>query len=277
MDQKLRKSFYLNLALVVLVCCGLYFLFFASLGLLTRHSSEIKVPAVTNKNIQVAISTLEKMGFEVDVDSSYDPEKKPYTVLSQIPEVNSIVKEGRTIFLTVNKAEAPLTPMPRLTDLSYRSAVLILKSSRLVLGDTMHRPDYAKGAVLDQLYKGRPVAAGEMIPQGSRIDLVIGDGFGNVNMNVPDVIGMSVEEAMSILNGNGLTPTTIWDGPIDDSASAVVYNQTPAPYNELDAPNRIKEGDIIDLRIKQNASNEELEGNRRPAARVNNETKPETP
>jgi beta-lactam-binding protein with PASTA domain len=116
-----------------------------------------------------------------------------------------------------------------------------------------------------------------MIPQGSKIDLVIGDGFGDINMNVPDVIGMSVEEAMSILNGNGLTPTTIWDGPIDDSASAVIYSQTPSPYNETDAPNRIKEGDIIDLRIKQSPTNEELEGNRRPSPRVIKETNPETP
>lgn len=269
MDQKAKKSFLFNLVIVVLLCAGLYFLFFASLGLLTHHGSEVKVPDVTSKTLKTALASLEHMGFEVDVDSSYDPAKKPYTVLSQIPDVGSIVKEGRTIFLTVNKAEAPLTPMPKLTDLSYRSAVLILSSSRLMLGDTIHKPDYAKGAVLDQLYKGRPIKPGDMLPQGSKIDLVVGDGFGNIEMNVPDVIGMSVEEGLAILNGNGLILTSVWDGQIDDSASAIIYMQTPAPYNELDAPNRIKEGDIIDIRIKQNPTNEELESNRRPASTVN--------
>ncbi|HRO42968.1 MAG TPA: hypothetical protein PL009_09045, partial [Flavipsychrobacter sp.] len=72
------------------------------------------------------------------------------------------------------------------------------------------------------------------------------------------------------LNANGLTVTTIWDGYVEDSASAIIYMQTPAPYNELDIPNRIKEGDVIDIRIKQNPLNEELEHNRRPASAVNN-------
>src|SRR5690606_1276604 len=129
-----------------------YYLFFASLGYITHHSSEIKVPDVTGKPLKTAQAHLEKMGFEVDTDSSYDPDKKPFVVLRQSPEINAIVKIGRTIFLTVNKALPPLAPMPKLQDLSYRSAVMILKSSRFVLGDTIQKPNYANGAVLDQLY-----------------------------------------------------------------------------------------------------------------------------
>ena len=269
MDEKLRKSFLLNLAIVIVLCAGLYFVFFASLGLLTRHSSEIKVPDVTGKDLKQALTMLEKIGFEVDIDSSYEPEQRPFMVLSQIPDPGSTVKEGRTLFLTVNKATPPLTPMPKLSDLSYRSAVMILKSSRLMLGDTFHRPDYAKGAVLDQLYNGVSVKQGDMVPQGSKIDLVIGTGFGNIEMDVPDVIGLTVDVGLSLLNGNGLTPIVIWDGPIDDSASAMIYRQTPAPFNELDVPNRIKEGDIIDIRIKQNPTETELERNKRPASKVN--------
>jgi len=272
MEKNVKNSFLFNLAIVLLLCAGLYFVFFASLGLLTRHGSEVKVPKVVGKSLKQAFEALERMDFEVTVDSSYDPSQKPFVVLSQMPDVNAIVKKGRTIFLTVNKAQPPLTPMPKLTDLSYRSAVLILGSSKLVLGDTIHRPDYAKGTVLDMLYLGRPAKPGDMVPQGSKIDLVIGEGFGNVEANVPDVIGMSADEGIAILNGNGLTVTTIWDGFIEDSASAIIYQQTPAPYNELDIPNRIKEGDVIDIRIKQNPLSEELEYNRRPASAVNNES-----
>lgn len=268
MDRNLKHSFLFNLFIVILLCAGLYFLFFASLGLLTRHGSESKVPDLIGKNVKKAYEKLEQMGFEVEVDSSYDPKKKPFVVITQMPDVNAVVKKGRTIFLTVNKALPPLTPMPKLTDLSYRSAVLILGSSKLSLGDTIHRPDYAKGTVLDMLFQGRPIAPGDMVPQGSKIDLVIGEGFGNMETNVPDVIGMNADEGIVILNGNGLTVTTIWDGIIDDSASAIIYMQTPSPYNELDIPNRIKEGDVIDIRIKQNPTNEELEYNRRPASTV---------
>lgn len=269
MNDKLRNSLLFNIIVVLLVCTGLYMVFFGSLGILTKHSSQATVPSTISKNVKTAKVQLEHMGFDVEVDSSYDPQQRPFVVLAQVPDPGSVVKKGRTIFLTVNKAEPPLTPMPKLTDLSYRSATLILKSAKLVLGDTIHKPDYAKGAVLDQLFKGQSIKAGDMVPQGSRIDLVIGDGFGNVEMNVPDVIGLTAEEGLSLLYGNGLTPTIIWDDPIDDSATAIIYRQTPAPYNELDVPNRIKEGDVIDIRIKQQASNEELENNRKPSSGVN--------
>lgn len=268
MNEKLRNSFLFNLALILALCVGFYYLFFASLGLITHHAEETKVPDVTGKQLKTAYQQLEKMGFDVDIDSSYDPEKKPFVVLSQSPEINALVKSGRTIFLTVNKAEPPLAPMPKLQDLSYRSAVMILKSSRFVLGDTFQKPNYANGAVLDQLYNGRHVNAGEMVPQGSRIDLVVGIGFGSSEMNVPDVIGMTAEEGIAILSGNGLIPIVIYDGEIIDSSTAVIYTQSPAPYNELNSQNMIKEGDVIDIRIMQNPAKEEMENNRRPAKTV---------
>jgi beta-lactam-binding protein with PASTA domain len=268
MDEKLKGSFRVNLLIVLVLCVALYMLFFSSLGWITKHGSEANVPNVTGSSLKPALEKLEKMGFDVSIDSAYDPQQKPLAVLAQVPDPNSVVKNGRTIFLTINKTEPPLTPMPKLTDLSYRSAVMILKSSRLVLGDTVHKPNYANGAVLDQLYKGRPIRPGDMLPQGSRVSLVIGDGLGSVDMNVPDVIGMTAEEGINILSGNGLSPTVIWDDEITDSASAVIYVQTPAPYNELDVANRIREGDVVDIRIRQNPSQEEMDNNRRPAKPV---------
>lgn len=267
--EDIRKSFRFNLLVVVLLTIVLYILFFSSLSIITRHGAEAKVPLVMGKDVKAAVNTLEQMGFEVDIDSGYDPKQKPYMVLGQIPDVNSSVKTGRTIFITVNKANPPLTPMPNLLNLSFRSAEMILKSNKLILGDTTYRPDIAKGAILEQLFKGQQLRPGVMIPQGSRIDLVIGDGLGNTQFNVPDVIGMTYEEAAATLNGTGLTVTAIWEGVITDSALAIVYDQSPKPKNELMAPNRIKEGDIIDVRIKQTPTPEELSNNRNPNAAVN--------
>lgn len=271
MTEMLKRSFLLHFAIVTLLCAGLYFIFFSSLGVLTHHGEELKIPNVTGKSLKAAYEVLEGYGFEVEVDSSYDPVAKPYSVLAQVPAVNSIVKRGRTVFLTVNKATPPMTAMPKLLDLSYRSAVMIIKSSRLVLGDTVHKPDYAKGAVLDQLYKGQHINPGDMLPQGSTISLVIGEGFGNVEMDVPDVIGMSAAQGMDMLSANGLTPIPIYDADVTDSASAIIYMQAPSPYNELNTPNRIMQGDVIDIHIKQNPTEEELEGNRRPGTPVNSE------
>ncbi len=275
MKEGIARSFWVNLLLVIILCVGFYMLFFASLGWITNHGEETKVPDLTGKKVRDAKTILEGMGFEVAVDSSYDPQKKPLSVLSQVPDPNAVVKNGRTVFLTVNKASPPLTSMPRLLDLSYRSAVMIIKSSKLVLGDTIHKPNYANGAVLEQLFRGNEIRPGEMLPQGSIITLVIGDGLGNVEMNVPDVIGLSAAEGINILSGNGLTPTVIWDEPISDSGTAVIYFQSPSPYNDIDVANRIREGDVVDIRIKQTSTPEEQSNNRRPGRAVIDEVIPQ--
>ena len=153
-SDKTRKSFRFNLLIVILLCVVCYILFFASLGLITRHGREIKVPAVVGRDVKIAAKTLGKMDFDVDVDSAYDPKQKPYVVLTQIPELNAVVKRGRTVFLTINKATPPETPMPNLLNLSFRSAEMILRTHKLTLGDTSYRPDIAKGAVCWNSYLG---------------------------------------------------------------------------------------------------------------------------
>lgn len=259
--QRFKQSFIFNLAVILLLVAVLYVVFFVSLGWATRHGQEIKLPNVTNRDVKIATTILENMDFDVYYDSAYDPKQKPLMVLAQMPEVNAVVKEGRTVLLTINKMEAPLTSMPNLLNLSLRSAEMVIRSNKLKLGDTTYRPDIAKGAVLEQRYRGQTVKPGEMIPQGSYISLVIGDGLGNTEFDVPDVIGIGYNEAIAILNANGLSFTAIWEGGISDSATAVVYMQYPKPVNEAMVHSRIKEGDIVDIRLKQNPTAEDFGNN----------------
>lgn len=259
----IQRSLLLNLLLVALITCLSYILFFSSLAGITHHSSDIKVPAVTGKDGVAAIKELEGMGFEVHVDSTYDPTKKALLVLQQMPDIGDVVKKGRTLFLTLNKKAPPQTPMPNLINLSFRSAQMILVSNRLILGDTTFRPDIAQGAILEQLLNGQPVRPGQMIPQGSRISLVIGNGLGETELNVPDVIGMTYPEAAALLSANGLQFTPIPDeGAITDTATAKVYKQTPSAINDLGAPSRIRQGDFMEIYYGQNPSDSLMESNR---------------
>jgi eukaryotic-like serine/threonine-protein kinase len=259
-----KNSIKLNLLAILALCVVLYFLFFALLGAITGHGDELKVPDIVGKSLKAGKNQLEKIGFDVEVDSAYDPALKPFTILGQQPEKGEVVKPGRTIFLTVNKAEPPKTPMPNLTGLSLRSAIMILNSSKLHLGDTTYRPDIAQGAVLEQLYNGQIVRAGQMIPQGSTISLVIGDGLGNTEFDVPDIVGMTYVEAVAMLAANNLHFTAIPSGEITDTAMAIVYMQMPSARNELGNDNRLREGDELGFYYKQNPAPEELQHGPQP-------------
>lgn len=257
-----RNSLWFNLLLMLGIVALCYFLFFSSLSIITHHGDELKVPKVLGKDVKSAIKMLEGQGFEVHVDSAYLPNQKALIVLDQTPDVGEVVKNGRTLFITVNKSVPPTTPMPNLVNLSFRSAVLILKSNKLILGDTIYRPDIAQGAVLEQLWNGESVRPGQSIPQGSTISLVIGDGLGNTEMNVPDVIGLTYPEAVAQLSGNGLMFTSVFDMDVHDTTFAKVYKQTPNAISDLGTPSRIRQGDFIDLYIGQNPADSTMNANR---------------
>jgi len=260
----MKKSFLFNLVIVILIFVVLYVLFFTTLHWVTRHGEEVKIPDLRGKNVNVAVAQLKEMHFEVNVDSTYEPTAKPLSVLKQVPDTGSIVKQGRTVFLTVNMLTPPHIPMPNLVNLSFRSAEMLLRNNKLLVGDTTYKPDIAGGAILAQSYHGSPIYPGEMIQQGSKISLVIGNGLGNTKFAVPPVTGISVDEALTILNQYSLQIIVV---PIDqlssisDTLSAIVVDQEPRAANEAGVADSIKEGDLIYLKIEQNPPPEDIHDN----------------
>ena len=229
---------------------------------LTKHGEEVKIPNVGGKDMTEAIALLHKMHFEVSVDSTFEPAFKPLVVLKQVPDTGSIVKEGRTVFLTVNMLTPPRIPMPNLVNLSLRSAEMLLRNNKLLLGDTIYKPDIAAGAILEQRYKGAVINPGELILQGSKVSLVIGNGLGNTEWDVPDVTGITVDEAMITLNQYNIQPILVVAdelSQISDTSQATIVDQEPRAGSDGNGGvNRMKMGSIITLRISQNPHPEDI-------------------
>ena len=274
MKKNIKKYFLFHLGIVIVLCAILYTSFFATLHWVTKHGEELKIPDVRGKDLNTAIAKLKGMHFEVSVDSIYEPAFKPLSVLKQVPDTGSSVKQGRTVFLTVNMLTPPHIPMPNLVNLSFRSAEMLLHNNKLLLGDTTFVPDIAAGAIKQQLFKGQDIRAGEMIAQGSKISLVIGNGLGNTEFDMPDVTGRSVDEAQAILAQYNLQPlpvpynqTTV----ITDTPSATIVDQRPRALNDAGVANRVKAGEFIDLWIMQNPSAQDIHDNTTTPNGVNND------
>jgi len=260
MKGKLKNSFAFNLGIVLVLCILLYILFFASLKCVTRHGKEVQIPDVRGKDVHEAVTLLKSLHFEINVDSTYEPSMKPLAILKQVPDTGSIVKEGRTVFLTVNMLTPPSIPMPNLVNLSFRSAEMLLRNNKLLVGDTIYKPDIAAGAILDQKFGGNTIKPGTPIVQGSRISLIIGNGLGNTEWPVPNVTGMTVDEAMTVLNQFNLQPIIVAGdqlSAISDTLTAYIIDQQPREFNDAGEHNRIKMGAFIDLQIMQNPSAED--------------------
>ena len=247
-----HKPLWVNIVAVILLASILILVFFGSLDYITKHGKYEKVPSLIGKNVDEARKILERIGFEVEIqDSVYLDTAPKLSVVKQSPEGESMVKVNRTIYLTINRSQPPLVEMPNLVGFSIRNAEMYLENLGLKMGDTTFRPDIAKNAVLEQLSDGKPITAGTKIFMGSTISLVLGDGIGDEEMKVPDLVGLTFVEAKILLKTMNVNYTPVPDAGVTNQDAAYVYRQNPeqstTSADGQKQTNRIKAGQNIDL------------------------------
>jgi len=155
-----------------------------------------------------------------------------------------VVKVNRTVYLTINQSKAPLIEMPNLEGLSFLSAEITMTQYGLKLEDTMYKADFAKNSVLEQQYNGDRIKAGTKIPQGSKLVLILGSGLGHEDFSVPDLVGLTYNDAKVLLESNGLNVGTVIPS-IDPNA--FVGRQSPDHITADGRVNRIRQGQSVDL------------------------------
>ncbi|MBS1643140.1 MAG: PASTA domain-containing protein [Bacteroidetes bacterium] len=247
------KPLWVNILVGIAFAFLLILIFFGLLGSITGHDKYQKVPSVLAQNIDAAKLTLMNSGFSVEVtDSVYDMSVGALSVVRQSPEPDALVKAGRKIFLTINRAVAPQVEMPNLVGFSYRSAEMYLVTLGLKVGDTSYRPDIARNAVLEQLYNHQVVKAGTKLPVGSSISFVLGSGEGSGELLVPDLVGLTYEQAKGQLQTLNINiGSIVLTDAVKDSAAAFIVKQNPPVYIEttpnVKTLNKMKPGQLMDL------------------------------
>jgi beta-lactam-binding protein with PASTA domain len=200
-------DFFIHLGIIAVIgVIAVLFFFYVYLPLTTNHGETITVPDVVGVHYDDLdeFLTNRDLRFEVSEDSSYSADEPPQTVLQQFPLPGSKVKADRKVYVTLNTSSPPLIEMPNLVDASQKTALMVLKSYELKLGNREYAPDLAFNAVLAQLYEGDTIAPGTKIPKGSTIDLVLGNGLGNQSLESPNLIGQDEESARIAILGSGL-------------------------------------------------------------------------
>ena len=254
-DDILKNPLWMNMLIGFGVAICLLIIFFFSLGWITGNGETEKVPAVIGLDVAAAEKNLIALGFDVELqDSIYVDTLARNAVLRQTPEADEVVKKGRTVYLTVNRVIAPQVDMPNLVGFSIKSAETYLKVLGLRLGSIQMVPDQNKNVVIDQLVNGQPIAPGSKIPSGTLIHFLVGDGGASGGMFMPDLVGLTYEQAKAQLISLGLNLGVVTvNGSIVDSASAFVFDQNPSAYgSQIDSlgmpiQNSVTKGATINL------------------------------
>jgi len=247
-DKSGLKFILWNVVLALFIGVGILIALIAYLRRYTEHGVEVDVADVRGLVVPEAQILLADQGLQlVIIDSTYS-DKVPFgTIVEQDPKPMSHAKHGRSVYVTINATTKRQVTMPNLQDISYRQAENTLRGMGLNV-DTVYEyePSEFRDLVLDVKCNGISVPPGDKLPVGTRVKLVVGFGRGTEQVDVPSVIGLTIQEARSTLLHHRLTVGAVsYDEPTEEGVPQYVYRQTPSAGKQL------LEGETVALRLSR--------------------------
>lgn len=202
------------------------------LPFLTESGAQTTVPDVRNMNYDTAASQLRKAGLNAtkSYNVRYLPDVPPDRVIDQVPEAGAIVKPGRSIALVLNRQDKPSYPMPDLVGRTEAEALRELERLGMIVSSVQTQ------AVSDSDQDGRvliqSVPPDVVLKSGNEVSFIVGkleqEPLGMRRVIVPDVLGMSVDQARGVIVRNGLAVGKIIYEYSDLLVPDTVISQNPS-------------------------------------------------
>lgn len=233
------KRFYTHIGIMFIILIVLFVILTSWLSSYTSHGEKQEVPDFTGMDISSAQKLAEEQNLIINIqDTLFSENCRPGSIIDHTPKSGRLVKEHRTIYVSVNSTSKIMVLMPKVFDISLRQAQHILARNGLKLGRIEYKPDIAENYVFEQKYNNQTIEVGSKIPKGSKISLVVGKGSLDTKIIVPSIIGETYENASIILDSLGVNYNPIFSETEyeteKDSMQAIVWKQTPtAGTNKL--------------------------------------------
>lgn len=220
------------LAIVItspVVLSYLYVTYFAPLP-------EVVVPDLSWMTREEAKTKLDEIGLKARIaERAYERRVPEGSIVSQRPEAGKRVKVGRVINLKVSIGKRKVI-VPNLVGRPFSQVEIVLEESGLKIGSQNEEDSeqYQTGVVCRQY----PLPD-EEVNIGSYVDVYIAHNphFGIVEM--PDLVGKSVDEAKKILREMKLNPIVFYHETKQFSKDTVLSHD-PSEYDDIEMGGRVK-------------------------------------
>ncbi len=244
-DYLKTKTFRKNLIIAAVSIITFLLVIFYSLGFYTHHGEGMPVPKLKGLTIERAIELLEAEGLRYQInDSVYLIDKPPGVVVEQDPDPNTNVKANRTIYLIITR-DAPNIKFPDIAGKTFLEVRSILNNYQLKVGDTSYVNDVARDVIISSSFGGNVITRGQQVPKGSKIDLVLGDGLGASDVDIPNLLGLTLSEIrLPLMQSSLVLGSVTYEGTVRDTANAKIIRQFPALSDTL---NKVSMGTQIDV------------------------------
>lgn len=186
---------------IVLLCVGVKY----GLEWYTHHGKGVTVPKVEGMIFANARTLVMEKGLNIMVtDSGYNKRLPANCILAQSPGEGTTVKEGHTVYVTVNSPSSPTFAIPDVVDnSSFREA----EAKLTAIGFKLLPPKYVAGEkdwVYGIISRGRRVSTGDMVSIDSPLTLMIGSGMYDREEEDFDYVEPSYQQFMSEDGGDDM-------------------------------------------------------------------------
>ena len=227
------RTFFFNLFLAILFFAVITWVTMSMLKVYTHHGEKVSIPNLKGYTEYEVKSILKekKLRYTI-IDSAFVATALPGSIIDQQPEEGYMVKERRTVYLTIAALSPEKILVPKVVDVSLREAKSKLENAGFVIGKVEYRPSEFQNLVLGSFYKGQQIPADTALDKGSVVDLIVGKGLSDEKTPVPNLIGMMIDNAKDELFDQSLNVgVLIYDDSFEtaeDSLNAKIWKQVPA-------------------------------------------------
>ncbi|OHW62645.1 serine/threonine-protein kinase PrkC [Andreesenia angusta] len=203
---------------------------------------EVAVPSVVGMTESEATRELENAGLVIKVKGAeFSDEYEEGQVTRQSPEEGLNLKEGATVDVYLSKGpEVEEILVPSLLGESLERAKSIIEENELELGDVLYEysPE-SEGTVISQTPR-----ANKNVEKGATVDLIVSKGEELSEVSVPNLAGLSLENAKNRLSASGLSVGSVSEEFSNRSAGTVLFQG-------IESGAKVEEGTSVNLVVSK--------------------------
>ncbi len=201
-------------------------------------TEEFDMPDIVGLNAEAAEARIRDLGLEFEIeDRVYNSDYAEGEVITQNIKPESKVKAGFPIKVIVSLGEK-LVEVPEIIDEHSNQGVILIREAGLEEGEITYEfsEEIPWGLIISQ-----DPEAGEEVLEGTEISYVVSKGPEVEYLLMPNLTGLTQEEAERTILSKGFEIGTISERPNDEYDSGIVY------YQSYPAGTEIEVGTSIDI------------------------------
>lgn len=190
--------------------------------IISKGPELVEVPDIVDTTEEEARAALTALGFMPDPQpDQYSAEVKGGVIISQDPEAGTSLPKGSSIKYVPSRG-VEMLEVPNVVGKKSSTA----KSDLTTLGFTVKVVEEFSSTVESGIVISQNPGAGITVSKDSKITIAVSKGKEVVQVDVPDVVGLTIAAATSTLESLGLKVNLIYE---PHSSNNVVLEQDPGP------------------------------------------------